>query len=325
MRNFAILSLVVLVAAALAGCASNGSAPTDNMTMTPTATMTPSATPSAGGMDMGGHPDCAPSPTSGAATSTLTVGVREPPAGSNETSADHCFGLVGLHNVTAGLVNITFHNNGTMPHVLVVQRVTGNHTLEDVMHAFMSSDESSPQPDWIQDWGGPSLLDPQLTSSVVQDMPEGDYLVFCWFNGHIGMGMVGWISAVPGNSTVTAPTADTTLTLTNFGYAFSHNLTAGHHVVAVHNNGTQAHETPFIALEGNATVMEFADAVENPNATSPPPGHAIAGVNAIQPGQTVYVDITVEKGPHGLICFVTDPATGKPHALLGMHLDFVVA
>lgn len=336
-----VLVLALAGALALAGCASNNST-NNNGNNSTTTSSTPASSTSASstpvssspvistpmtpnGTDNMTHAQCPFSPVSGAASSQLMVGVKEPAANTTEGSAEHCFSFVGLHNVTAGLVNITLVNNGTMPHVLVVQRLTGNHTMMDFVSAMMSAPEGSAQPSWVQDWGGPSLLGPGRSSTVWQDMPEGTYVVYCWFGGHLMMGMMAEIHAVNGTSTLTTPTADVHLDLVDFAFHFRENLTAGHHVIAIHDNGTQSHEAPFVQLMGNTTIMQFADAIEDPNATGPPPGMPWAGINAISAGQTVYVDATFVPGNYGLICFVTDPATGMPHALKGMQLDFTVS
>lgn len=329
MKTQTFLLTAVMVAAALAGCADNGTNDDmdANLTATPAST-TPTMTPMPGGGnetgDMEEHPMCPPSTVTGAASSTLAVGVQEPPAGSAAGSADHCYHFTGLHNVTAGLVNITFTNGGHEPHVMALFKLDEGKRMQDVFVAMQEAEDAA-QPEWMHEWGGVSLLGPGRSASLIQDLPAGHYLVFCWFGGHMTMGMVAEFDAVAGTSTVTAPTPTASLVLTNFAFEWKDELTPGRHVIAIRNNGTQPHEAPLIALQSGANITTFAEAVEDENAQGPPPGMPIGGVNAFPAGKTVYAIVDVAAGPHGLICFVQDPASHKPHVELGMLLDFAVA
>lgn len=72
-------------------------------------------------------------------------------------------------------------------------------------------------------------------------------------------------------------------------------------------------------------MTTFLAVLEDPNATSPPPGQLIGGVNAIAPGQTVYLLVDLESDQdYGMVCFVSSPKhQGMPHAFIGpMVVDF---
>jgi len=41
-------------------------------------------------------------------------------------------------------------------------------------------------------------------------------------------------------------------------------------------------------------------------------------------GVAAWHSVSLEAGSYGVICWITDPETGMPHAMLGMHNVFVV-
>lgn len=236
------------------------------------------------------------------------------------TAGDPCYGFVGPSSAKAGWVNITFDNRGVETHVMVLMRLDDGKTFEDAMAAMQAAD--GPPPSWMKEAGGVSLIDPGTSMTIVQRLAPGKYLMFCWVHGHHEHGMVKELQVEPSVDQGMPPKADTQLTLGDYSFRFEPPLKPGMHTIAVRNVGKQPHEAPFIQLFGNTTVMEYATAFEG--GSGPPPGHAVGGVNPIQPGETAYVRLAVMPGRYGLVCFVTDPADGKSHAEKGMHQDFEV-
>jgi hypothetical protein len=47
-------------------------------------------------------------------------------------------------------------------------------------------------------------------------------------------------------------------------------------------------------------------------------------MSPIAPGSTEWLMLSLNPGRYVTFCFVTDPATGKPHVMLGMIYPFTV-
>ena len=123
-----------------------------------------------------------------------------------------------------------------------------------------------------------------------------------------------------------APTADVTVELTEFGIAFDAPLRPGHQAIEVVNAGEQPHFLFIGGVPDNTTVAEAQAAFEafwNPE-TAPPAAFSFAdspellGTGDQTAGTTAWYAVDLPAGTVVVACFVTDPETGQPHAMLGM-------
>ena len=112
---------------------------------------------------------------------------------------------------------------------------------------------------------------------------------------------------------------------TEFAFAGPESAPAGELTINFTNNGEQDHEMAVLPLkEGAPPVEELAQAGDKELqkwAAGP-----FAGTEGpIKPGEskTFTVD-TTKAGSVGFVCFVKDPKTKKPHAMLGMIGSFTV-
>lgn len=337
--NTKLLVALSLVAVALAGCADEGTDPTPGTTGTP-GTTTPAGTTPAGttpatttpviptnGTTNGTVNNTPPAPKECPASPTnesrgtrmgypqLVYTVKEP-----ATAAD-CFAFVGPASATAGWTAVTLQNNGRMPHIMPMFRIEGTRTQAEIQAALMAPENNT----WAVPVGGVGFATPFSNGTVLLNLTPGTYVMACFFDGHHTQGM--WrtlnVTAAPANATpAVAPTANHTIEMHDFGYNLSGNFTAGTYVVAFLNNGTQPHEAPLVRLNANTTLQQFLAAIENPQ--GPPPGAGVGGVNVLAPGMTAYAIVDFAAGDYGLVCFVTDPASHKPHVALGMARQFSV-
>lgn len=317
----ATTSLVILVAlgVTLAGCATTDeSTPgTNATTSTPgTTTSTPVTTTTP---TPGVPPECAKpaatnaTPTQKAGYPEIVFTVKEP------TPGDPCFAFVGPSSVAAGWTAVTFQNDGDELHIMPMYRVNATTTREDVLTALNSTQD----PGWTP-VGGVGVATPGSSGTSILDLDVGRYLLICFVDGHFVDGMFTFLDVTaPTGAEREAPTPNATITMRNFEFDVP-NLTAGTHVIAFRNAGNQTHEAPLIRLTGNATIADFVAAATDPNATAPPPGIGVGGVNELAAGTTAYALVTLTPGRYGLLCFVEDPATGKAHVELGMTKEFDV-
>jgi hypothetical protein len=122
---------------------------------------------------------------------------------------------------------------------------------------------------------------------------------------------------------VSAPKATTTIKQIDYQFLLSNQIKSGLQTIEVVNHGTQAHEAVLVKLVPGATVNEVVASFE-PGASGPPRGELVGGITGIEKGARVYFTGEFESGRYGLICFLPDATTGKPHFLHGMTTEFTV-
>ncbi len=118
------------------------------------------------------------------------------------------------------------------------------------------------------------------------------------------------------------PTADVRITLADYGFQFSKPLTAGRHVILFRNVASQPHEAVLVQLAPGKSVGDLAGWLEKRE--GPPPGRPIGGIAGIDKGVENTIEVNLEPGEYGLICFVPDAKDGKPHIAHGMITQFTV-
>jgi hypothetical protein len=229
--------------------------------------------------------------------------------------------------IPAGLTTMRFSNKGKELHHLYLVKVEKGKKPEDVL-AWMKA--GGPPPKWMRPVGGPNAPAPMpgAETDFTSTLAAGDYIAFCVIPSpgggppHLMKGMIKPITVTPSTNKAAAPTADVTLTLSDYKFEFSKPLTPGKHVLAVKNSGKQPHEFFFAKLNAGKTPENMAAFAENPN--GPPPGLPMGGITDIVPGDVVYLQIDVPAGDYAFICFDPDPSDGKPHFMHGMIQKVVV-
>jgi uncharacterized cupredoxin-like copper-binding protein len=123
------------------------------------------------------------------------------------------------------------------------------------------------------------------------------------------------------------PTADVTVTLTDYAFTAQGPLTAGKHTFKIVNKGPQPHEIEVLRLAPGKTmkdVTEFMDKMYAGKADGPPPLDALGGIASDMPGMTQYFTADLTPGNYVLLCFVPDAKDGKAHMEHGMVKEFKV-
>lgn len=133
---------------------------------------------------------------------------------------------------------------------------------------------------------------------------------------------------VTGAAPADVPTvrSDIRVEMSEYAFSFTPTLTAGTHVIEVANVGEQPH---FVFLGGvpDGTTVDDALAlfasVGDPAAT-PDGGLAMEEITEVldtadqSAGVTAWYTADLGPGTYLAVCFVPDPASGTPHAMLGM-------
>lgn len=338
MKSFSLFLAIALSAVALAGCA-NDNGGTDNTTTTPGTTTTPATTTPATTTPVTPEGEEMPEVDPRCLAPPLEVAVGENATGDNAstrlgmpelrfttsdpTTEDPCYRFHGPQNATSGwnVFTLSYPEGGRTFHIMPMYFI-GNRTMADVM----ASMGPAGAPEWAVPSGAVGGVTPGQNGSVAIDLEAGNYVYFCPIEGHMFQGMMGMLAVTEAENETEAPEADATIELVDYNFTMPE-LHAGVKVIRVTNNGSEPHEAPLVKLDEGANMTQFVAAVEDPNATAPPPGALIGGVNAIAPGQTVYLLVDLDEGTdYGLVCFVSSPEhDGAPHVMIGpMIADFTV-
>lgn len=226
-------------------------------------------------------------------------------------------------SIPAGITKITLTNAGQEEHQAQVAGLAAGKTFEDLTTALQAGDEGAALA-LLTLSGGPTGVVPGAAVSTTTDLEPGQYVFLCFVPSadgvpHFAKGMIAPIEVTEPASTAELPSGDAELALQDFAFVGGDTLSAGKHTVTVTNNGPQAHEATIVKLADGvdaAALVPMFTSTEAP--TGAPPFTSVGGVAAIASGATVTMDVDLQPGNYAYLCFVPDPASGKPHVALGM-------
>lgn len=228
--------------------------------------------------------------------------------------------------IEAGAVTFRLENKGTDLHHVWLIRLQNGKTMADVEAALKSGEGGFPT--WVVNEGGPNAAVPGAESNATVVLEPGNYALLCVIPAsdgqpHMMKGMVRPLTVVRSDGESTElPASDVQITLADYGFQFSKALTAGRHVILFRNVASQPHEAVLVQLAPGKSVGELAAWLEKRE--GPPPGRPIGGISGIDKGVENTIEVDLQPGEYGLICFVPDAKDGKPHIAHGMVTQFTV-
>lgn len=251
-------------------------------------------------------------------------------------------GIADPGEVEAGLTLITFTNDSTVEADLELYPIADSAAYEDLIDAFAAYDPASgAPPDYfygITIGGGVKAL-PGASGQVVVDLVPGTY-AFNYYGSDEDAGIdvnIPTEVVVTGEPTdATPPEADVTAEMFEMDFAMPTEIAAGPAIWEVTNTGDQPHflllsqyPEAFTEEEVLELLMAFGPPASPEAATAPPALDFELFEDAyessvLSAGQTNWLEIDLEPGYYVALCFVPDPETGAPHALLGMYELFEV-
>lgn len=243
-----------------------------------------------------------------------------------------------------GYVEVSLENKSDADHHAMFMKMNPDVTPDK----FIETAKSAPNPGALMPLaisvGGPGSVSPGETTTVIMNLEEGPYVLICEVPGpdgtpHYKMGMIVEVDAKPdGTPVTTPPTAETTVDLIDFAFeGLPPTITTDEHIWEVKNTGEQMHEMAIFLLSPGVTAdaalaMLTAEGTGATPAAPPaspvasgPPFVDVAGIAPMSPGQMVWQVLNLAAGDYVTVCFIPDPATGKPHVALGMFGKFSVA
>jgi len=262
------------------------------------------------------------------------------------------YSFEGPTELTAGIAKLTMQNDGKMDHHFMLLKFADGKSMADLGAAMGQGLEGLATLGMAV--GGPGPAGAGERSSVLIDLAEGNYVAMCLIPDddgipHAAKGMVLPISvaAAATPTALVAPTADATVTLTEFHFmGIPETSAAGSQIWQVTNSGAQLHEmgiaklAPGVTFEMVQAILMSSEStpaadmatpesdtvgMATPAAAGPPPFTAIGGAAPMAPGASVWYTADLEAGDYFAICFVPDAASGAPHFVLGMISPFTVS
>jgi hypothetical protein len=237
------------------------------------------------------------------------------------------FAFQAPDQIPAGLVTFRLENRGQALHHLQLLRLDGGKTLQDLLAALQAG---GPPPAWMHEVGGPNAPDPGSDANATVLLQPGTYAMVCFVDipdhvPHVMKGMAKQFTVTPAlqPAAMTAPAGDVTLTLNDYSFTPSRQLTAGTHTLRVENAASQPHEVELIRLAPGKTVNDLMAWMQSMQ--GPPPASAIGGIAAMQHGEVQSFTAEFTPGSYVLICFVPDARDGKPHFMHGMVQTITVS
>ena len=114
-----------------------------------------------------------------------------------------------------------------------------------------------------------------------------------------------------------------TITAKDFSFAMPDTLPTGLVDITLTNQGTQPHQAQLERLNNGVTQAQVLAAFKKGPEAFLPLLSSYGGANAVDPGQSQEVILTLAQGQYVMLCFVSGP-DHIPHVLKGMYKFFTV-
>jgi hypothetical protein len=225
--------------------------------------------------------------------------------------------------IPAGLTNLRMVDSGKELHHATLIKLDSGKTFEDLMNGFKAMKPGTPPPGWVIPAGGPNAVSPGATSALTMVLEPGNYAIVCFIPDpkgvpHVAHGMAKALTVTPNtNANMTEPTADITVTMSDYKFDFSAPLTAGKHTLKLVTAPGQPHEFTFFKLSPGKTAADIPKYVET-GMKGEPPAMPLGGVAGVAAGRASYYSVDLVPGDYAIVCFLEDAGDGKPHFTHGM-------
>ncbi|HEX6038177.1 hypothetical protein [Longimicrobium sp.] len=226
--------------------------------------------------------------------------------------------------IPAGMTTVRLVNQGKEMHHAQLVRLDEGHTIQELLQA---AGAHGPLPEWARFVGGPNVPTPAGYSEATMQLDAGSYALVCLIPSadgvpHLMKGMVKPLTVQPAQSEAAAPRADVEMTLRDYAYDITPEITAGRHTLRVANAAEQPHEVVMMRLAPGKTLQDVLGWLET--MAGPPPAMPVTGTSLLSKGAVNHVTADFEPGEYVLLCMVPDAGDGKPHVMHGMTRQITV-
>lgn len=247
------------------------------------------------------------------------------------TATDYAFAVEG--EPRPGPTNLVMPNEGEFEHYLLLFRIEGDHTMDELFDAMATIEEEGAEwPEWAVWKGGPSILSPGETAEMRVNLEAGHYAYMCPIGEddpdgvpHVEKGMFGELTIEGDEYTGELPAADIEISGEDDGagqsYVFNgvpESVDAGEAWVEFQNNGSEPHEMIALRVPSDYTLDDTIGILSGE--VEPPEDFeyvALGGPAPILPGDRQQLQIDFQPGRYIFLCFYSNPE-GIPHLALGM-------
>ena len=261
------------------------------------------------------------------------------------------YSFEGPVDLVAGISKLTMQNAGMMDHHMMLLKFADGKSMADFGPAMEQGLGGLATLGVAV--GGPGSASAGVSSSVLMDLAEGNYVAMCLIPDddgipHAAKGMVLpiTVAAAATPAALVAPTANATVTLTEFHFmGIPETSAAGPQIWEVTNTGAQLHEmgiaklAPGVTFEMVQAMLMSTEATPAADMATPesdmtgmaspaaaaPPFTSIGGAAPMSPGTSLWYTADLDAGDYFAICFVPDGESGAPHFVLGMISPFTIS
>lgn len=157
--------------------------------------------------------------------------------------------------VREGWVHVTFENHGSTIHEAMFIKLPEDMTAEEYLEEVRSGTDF---PEGALDYSGPGLTSPGLSIEVWVELEAGNYILACWFRGHLLRDPVQRLTVVADPSFRTEPPReDVTLRLLDYRYELNGEFSEGPQVIRVETPGPSMHEFDIFLLDDGKSVEDL--------------------------------------------------------------------
>jgi hypothetical protein len=253
-------------------------------------------------------------------------------------------GVTAPAELPAGLHLITLMaQEGLVGYVNIMQPPAGLSEEEATRLALDAAANDLVQPDWVY-LGGTNTPNPGENATFVIDLQPGEYQWAASSYSEGGADEIMHLAPLTVTAAGAAPATDTALSPPTPGVVLEMTddleyivtpdpVPAGPQIWEFTNTGMHsAHHVVMFRVPDETTSEQIVTEFSAMMAGTPPAGEPLmaqmawVGYAALQSGgQTTWAEFDLEPATYAVICFIIDPATGRPHMLDGMATVFTVA
>lgn len=234
--------------------------------------------------------------------------------------------LIFPETVPAGINKVTFENQSTGDAHILTFRLPDDVDMDVLMAAM--ADMDAPMPEFLRDQHFPGIPDyPAIGGGVrtgyITYMP-GTYLAFNLFGAHPPV-----LFTVEGDPWgVPAPLADHEVGMVEMTFlGLDQPVAAGEQIWSLVNHGATWHEIQVIGMPELITpdeLFEFFMTTESADDLANAGYFQVGASGIMSPGVQIWLEMELQPGAYGALCFAPDDFAGPPHAMQGMISTFEV-
>jgi hypothetical protein len=232
---------------------------------------------------------------------------------------------------------------GLVGYVNIMQPPTGLSEKEATRLALDAAANDLVQPDWVY-LGGTNTPNPGQNASFVIDLRPGEFQWAASTYSEGGADEIMHLSPLTVTAAGATPVTDTALSPPAPGVVLEMTddleylvtpdpVPKGPQIWEFTNTGMHsAHHVVMFRVPDGTTSKQIVTEFSAMMSGTPPAGEPVmarvawVGYAALQSGgQTTWAEFDLEPATYAVICFIIDPATGRPHVLDGMVTVFDVA